>query len=510
MTLTLTEHVNFDGANVSNDKVSVAGTATGNLNIQSVNVKGDFDGDIDSTKTFNLVEGSNLSGLTLIADSIRTVTGQYAYEFSAGTNDGELLVTKTNGMTLQEAIGQKGVDYNVTSYSLSKDYTVDTTLGFLEGDNRNFTIYGNKNDIIASGNNYGILLDEGQTLTIDKVGDISDPNSKGFSGFYSGDLYSVIDNWHGGTINISDSVFSDNSDDSHYLYSATVYNGDEVKITNSIFRDNATAVINSTAVSYDGSSVEDLGVANITDTNFINNGSDYGAIVNYGTMSIVAQDKDVLFSENNATTTGGAIYNSNGNQPFVALGVLNINAKNNHKITFAAATDSANNDIFNDATINLNEGNIEILSAITDAAAPTGTTNIGTANTTATVVANAITQKALNINNGSSLAINADSLKITDAINNLGSISLADGTLTSAISGTDGTTLINGDVVANSAITQAITVNADKSLTTNAGNIGGAIANSGTVNLNSGTLAQTITGGNIYILASQEVTSDLN
>ena len=74
--------VNFDGANVSNDKVSVAGSATGNLNIQSVNVKGDFDGDIDSTKTFNLVEGSNISGLNLISDSIRTVTGQYAYDFT--------------------------------------------------------------------------------------------------------------------------------------------------------------------------------------------------------------------------------------------------------------------------------------------------------------------------------------------------------------------------------------------------------------------------------------------
>ena len=503
--------VNFDGANVTNDTVSVAGSATGRLNIQSVNVKGDLDGDIDTTtKTFNLVEGGNLSGLTLIADSIRTVTGQYAYEFSAGTNDGELLVTKTNGMTLQEAIGQKGVDYNVTSYSLSKDYTVDTTLGFLEGDNRNFTIYGNKNDIIASGNNYGILLDEGQTLTIDKVGDISDPNSKGFSGFYSGDLYSVIDNWHGGTINISDSVFSDNSDDSHYLYSATVYNGDEVKITNSIFRDNATAVINSTAVSYDGSSVEDLGVANITDTNFINNGSDYGAIVNYGTMSIVAQDKDVLFSENNATTTGGAIYNSNENLPLAGLGVLNLNAKNGHKITFAAATDTANNDIYNDATLNLNEGNIEILSAITDATTPKGTTNIGTADTTATVVANEITQKALNINNGSSLAINADGLKIADTINNSGTITLAGGKLTSAIGGENGTTVIDGDVIANSAISQAITVNTGKTLTAAADNIAGAVTNSGTVNLNTGTLAQTITGGDINIQNSQKVTSDLS
>ena len=167
---------------------------------------------------------------------------------------------------------------------------------------------------------------------------------------------------------------------------------------------------------------------------------------------------------------------------------------------FAAATDSANNDIFNDATLNLNEGNIEILSAITDATTQRGTTNIGTKDTTATVVANTITQKALNINNGSSLAIDADGLKIADTINNSGTITLGDGTLTSAINGTNGTTVINGDVVANSAIAQAITVNENKSLTASAGNIGGAVDNDGTLNLNGGTLAQTVSGNGSTVI----------
>ena len=494
--------VNFDGANVSNDKVSVAGTATGNLNVQSVNVKGELEGDIDTTtKTFNLVEGSNLSGLNLISDSIRTVTGQYAYDFTAGANDGELIVTKTNGMTLQEAIGQKGVDYNVTSYSLTKDYTVDT-LGYLEGDNRNFTIYGNTNDIIMSGG-IGVLVSEGQTLTIDKVGDFNDPASIGFSGLKNVFQGSLINN--SGTLSVADSIFSDDGADK-----TVVINIGNANITGSIFKDSGTAISNVT--SYSDTSVGILGVVNITDTDFINNESYHGAIYNEGLLSIVAQDKDVLFSENNNSlaNVGGAIFNTNKILPFTELGVLNINAKNGHKITFAAATDSANNDIFNDATINLNEGNIEILSAITDAVTQRGTTNIGTKDTTATVVANAITQKALNINNGSSLAINADNLKIADTINNSGTITLGDGTLTSAIGGTDGTTVIDGDVVASSAISQAITVSSGKSLTTSANNIGGAIANSGTVNLNSGTLAQTITGGDIYILASQEVTSDLS
>ena len=68
--------VNFADANLS-DKVSVAGKATGNLNVQAINAKGDFEGGIDSTKTITLVEGSDISGLKIVADSIRTATSQY-------------------------------------------------------------------------------------------------------------------------------------------------------------------------------------------------------------------------------------------------------------------------------------------------------------------------------------------------------------------------------------------------------------------------------------------------
>lgn len=455
-------NLDFDASSGVSDKLVInsleSGVDSAKFNLNAINVTADGTA---SSGTF--MESAVSDDITLSqTPQLTTVTsGGYKYTFTLDDNNFGVfnVIREDGGVPVDQSLQAAIADPSVDSYSLNNNYTVVGELGSLAGDNRNFTIYGNTNDIIANGNNiYGILLDEGQTLTIDKVGDISDPNSKGFSGFYSGDLYSVIDNWRGGTINISDSVFSDNSDDSHYSYSATVYNGDEVNITNSIFRDNATAVINYTAVSYDGSFVEDLGVANITDTDFINNESDYGAIVNIGTMSIVAQDKDVLFSGNNATTAGGAIYNTNENLPLAGLGVLNLNAKNGNKITFAA-TDTANNNIYNDTILNINEGNIEILSAITDAAAPSGTTNIGTKDTTATVVANAITQKALNINNGSSLAIDADGLKIADTINNLGSIALGDGTLTSAIDGVGGTTVIDGNVtLANNLTNQNVEI----------------------------------------------------
>lgn len=449
--------LDYDASNGTMDSLAVNGYTGSNVGLLLTSVNVTSDG--ESTKGTYLT-GRSKNSVNVITDAITSMTsGGYKYTFTPDATKGVLIVTREDGgvpvdQSLQAAIADPSVD----SYSLNNNYTVVGELGSLAGDNRNFTIYGNTNDIIANGNNiYGILLDEGQTLTIDKVGDISDPNSKGFSGFYSGDFYSVIDNWRGGTINISDSVFSDNSPN---LYGATVYNIGEVNITNSIFRDNGVAVTNIAEISSDMSSLNHLGVVNVTDTDFINNESDYGAIVNYGTMSIVAQGKDVLFSgNNNRTTAGGAIYNTNSNQPFTELGVLNLNAKNGHKITFEAATDSANNDIYNDSTLNLNEGNIEILSAITDAATPKGTTNIGTTTTTATVVANAITQKALNINNGSSLAIDADGLKIADTINNLGSIALGDGTLTSAIDGVGGTTVIDGNVtLANNLTNQNVEI----------------------------------------------------
>lgn len=490
-------NLDFDANSGISDKLVINGLESGvdsaKFNLNAINVTAD-----GTAKNGTFMESAVSDDITLSqTPQLTTVTsGGYKYTFTLDDNNfgvfNVIRGTSIEASSLAEAIGLSVID----AYSMLSQETVTQTLGTLAGDNRNFTIFGNGNDIIASGSVEGIGINEGQTLTIDKVGDINNSNSKGFSGF-NVDYYAAIENW-GGTLNISDSIFSDNSDDSHYLYSAAVYNIGEANITNSIFRDNGVAIRNSALINLinpEAPSVKYLGVANITDTDFINNESDYGAIINGGTMSIVAQDKNVLFSGNNSTTTtGGAIYNTKGNWSLAELGVLNLNAKNGNKITFSAATDSANNNIYNDATINLNEGNIEILSAITDATTPYGTTNIGTTTTTATVVANAITQKALNINNGSSLAIDADGLKIADTINNSGTITLAGGELTSAIGGEKGTTVIVGDVIANAAIANAITVNTDKELTIAANNIQGAVTNAGTINIGEGTLAQNITG----------------
>ena len=335
--------------------------------------------------------------------------------------------------SLEEAIA----DSSTSDYSLSATETVTQNLGSLVGNNRDFTVSGGGYDIIASGDNIGgITVQGGQKLTIDNVGNVDDTDSKGFSGFEGGPGGAIYNAY--GTVEIVSSVFSGNSSTIH---GGVILNGggSTANVTDTNFIGN-TAVQNGGAI-YN----ESFSTVDITDTNFSGNtaGNRGGAIYNNGMANIIAE-KDVLFENNNALQ-GGAIYNGNE---------LNLNAKNGHKITFSAATVDATNDIFNAGTLNLNEGTIEIYSAITDDTTPRGTTNIGTTDTTATVIANAITQKTLNINDGSSLEINADGLKITDTISNSGTITLGDGTLTSVIGG-DGSTVIDGAVLwgANAGLT---------------------------------------------------------
>ena len=314
--------LDYDASNGTMDSLAVNGYTGSNVGLLLTSVNVTSDG--ESTKGTYLT-GRSKNSVNVITDAITAVTsGGYKYTFTPDATKGVLIVTREDsGALIEQGLQAAIADASVDSFSVNNNYTAVSSLGTLAGDNRNFTIYGNTNDIIASGSVAGVFIRKNQTLTIDKVGDIADSTSKGFSGFDVDD-YSTIDNSEGGTLNISDSVFSDNS---HSLYSAAVFNIGEVNITNSIFRDNGVAIRNNVTISYDGSydesSVKYLGVANITDTDFINNESDYGAIINSGTMSIVAQDKDVLFSGNNATTAGGAIYNNNGNLPLAGLGVLN-------------------------------------------------------------------------------------------------------------------------------------------------------------------------------------------
>ena len=114
------------------------------------------------------------------------------------------------------------------------------------------------------------------------------------------------------------------------------------------------------------------------------------------------------------------------------------------------------------------------------------------------VIANSAISQAITVNADKSLTASADN--IGGVVSNQGTLTLNDGTLAQTVSGT-GTTVIDGSVTANSSIKQAITVNENKSLTASADNIGGVVTNAGTLTLNDGTLAQTVSGNGSTVIA---------
>ena len=200
----------------------------------------------------------------------------------------------------------------------------------------------------------------------------------------------------------------------------------------------------------------------------------------------------VQFS-NNAATLGGAIYNA---------GTLNMTTSGEgSSIIVDAGTKTASNDIYNTGSLKLN-GNITINSAVTAAVDENGKATAGTLNFadgSLTLGKDAsITQKNMSIAEDLELAVNADQLKISEALNNAGTLTFTGGTNTSAITG-EGTLNITGEVTNNATIGQdALTIAATTgSLATNAGNLilaDNSITNNGLLTFTGGTNANNISG----------------
>lgn len=185
-------------------------------------------------------------------------------------------------------------------------------------------------------------------------------------------------------------------------------------------------------------------------------------------VNIKAESKDVTFSGNSATTAGGAIFN---------MGTVNIEAAERKKVEFATASD----DIYNNNELNLVSGDIIINSAITDKNVDLSAYGLGTfggqgvtnIKNGANVVANAIDQKALNIENGGTLTTNVSGLDVTDTISNNGVLNLNGGkgewnildpltntaNLNENISGNGSTNFASGNTQVTSNIETEININ---------------------------------------------------
>lgn len=174
--------LDYDASKGTMDSLAINGYTGSNVGLLLTSVNVTSDG--ESAKGTYLT-GRSKNSVNVITDAITAVTsGGYKYTFTPDATKGVLIVTREDsGAPIEQGLQAAIADASVDSFSVNNNYTAVSSLGTLAGDNRNFTIYGNTNDIIASGSVEGIGINEGQTLTIDKVGDINDSTSKGFSGF---------------------------------------------------------------------------------------------------------------------------------------------------------------------------------------------------------------------------------------------------------------------------------------------------------------------------------------
>ena len=247
-------------------------------------------------------------------------------------------------------------------------------------------------------------------------------------------------------------------------------------------------------------------------------------------VNIKAESKDVTFSGNSATTAGGAIFN---------LGTVNIEALEGKKVEFATASD----DIYNNNELNLVSGDIIINSAITDKNVDLSAYGLGTlggqgvtnVKSGANVIANAIDQKALNIENGGTLTTNVSGLDVTDTISNNGVLNLNGGkgewnildpltntaNLNENISGNGSTNFASGNTQITSNIETEININGEETnvlvSNNNQGNL--TLGQSGKdINNNNGVLGidknvniagnlTTGSGSETYILSASSINS---
>ena len=154
--------------------------------------------------------------------------------------------------------------------------------------------------------------------------------------------------------------------------------------------------------------------------------------------------------------------------------------------------------INHNAISNAVELNLDGTNSIAKGIVGNGITNILGGST----IIDSINQKQVNIEAGSLEVID---LATTNGVTNKGTLTLKGTANANAISGS-GSTVIANDLNNTGLISQAVTVNAEKLLTTSASLLGGVITNNGTVELTGGELANAITGGNITI-STGEVTA---
>ncbi len=277
--LTTTSNTNLkfdtDLSNNTTDNFTVTNSATGQLNLNSINILG-VDGKIGQITLFNDGKAPTLNILT---------TGNYGgqeYVFTNSDVAGVLNYRLSGYRTFKETINDS--EPLVRSYSLDDNELVTENLGQLGG--TQLTIFGNGFEV--NGNSkQGISVSEEQILNIEKgTGDSFNWNNFSKSG-EGGSIYNYC-----GNINLDyNIIFSSNI--SSNCGGAIYNNNGTTNIGSTTFVLNIARNVGANIVMGYGGALYNTGITNIN-------------------SSLFSMNKAIGVGQNHGNGYGGAIYNDNG------------------------------------------------------------------------------------------------------------------------------------------------------------------------------------------------------
>ena len=567
--LTGTGNLKIDAnmANGTADKIHVTGNADDNnatLTVTSVNIANPAQADTTQANYITYADG-NIDNITFGngSTSIGTITSDnHRYTFSNGETAGTLNVTVRDTIATLADFIQGNIDddnnnppaVTVNTYSLVDDYTTTTDLGTtanaynpavteLNVNLNNHTLSGTTvdntdpdNPAVTDGPHAGVTVANGYTLNLD--GGTTGGTVSGFTTALTlnDDAKAVVNNvtFTGNTNDIVNNA-GYTIDEENNIIEGLIFNGtnnvDTISGSGGTLI-NGNLTVTSTAddaLTQDYIQIADSGSltanANTLNTNNINNSGD----VNLGSGTLDSR----IWGTGDVTITG-AVTNATtmaGNNLTINAAVMDYTDPDNPVETTPAASLTSNagdlsfTEISNNGALTLtgdvadaiedDPGTPEDESQPADNSGVLSSAVSGEGKTTidGNIVSNVAIATDIAVNNGKSLEIGASN--VGGAVDNAGTLKLNDGTLSKAVSG-DGTTEIAGDVVSNSLIAQAITIDDGESLTTSASNVGGDVTNAaGTLTLNGGTLSKAVSGngttdlvGNVTVAAAVPAVED--
>ncbi len=322
--------LNFSDNGATADNFTINdGNAT--LNFSDINITGDLP---TTSGAVEIVKGTN-TGITLGKYAVFTNDASLTFAQDT-TNKGFLAYTYNEDQGGLKA----AVDYadGNRQYDMNADETITQDLGVMQGSGSTLTIKGNGYDINGNGNQ-GITVNNGQTLTVNNVGNSTDENSKGFNGFSSSVDGGAI--YNRGTTSITDSTFTGNSAGNS---GGAILNIGTAAITDSTFTGNK-------ASNNSGGAIWNNGTVTITDSIFTSNSSNFGgAINNNKILNIIAKDSQTIFTGNADNLSGSNAIRNNRN------GIINLNA-GEANIIFNDGISGEGKDV---AAININNTGVQM------------------------------------------------------------------------------------------------------------------------------------------------------